>query len=200
MTEWLWNNKEWVFSGIGIVFLSGIVLVLKYFWSRRSRSYSSAPNAADSVQVPTGAPPPSELALDHIKTQTHILFIDDDTKFKVVDILARCGWIHTDRLSDISNIDDPRLRTAHIVFVDIQGVGLKLDFHAQGLGLAKAIKQRYRHKKVVIYSAQRDGDRFHEALRAADASLAKDADPYEFQQLAERLARDYWSAQTCYIS
>jgi hypothetical protein len=38
---------------------------------------------------------------------------------------------------------------------------------------------------VIIYSAETEGDRFHEALRKADSFLAKNADPYQFQRLVE---------------
>ena len=60
-----------------------------------------------------------------------------------------------------------------------------MGFHDEGLGLALAIKQKYPKKKVVIYSAETQGDRFHKALREADSFLAKNADPYEFQRLVE---------------
>lgn len=66
-----------------------------------------------------------------------------------------------------------------IFFVDIQGVGKKLDFQDEGLGLANALK----NKKVVIYSAENRGDRFHEA----DDSLPKNAEPFQFQQTIENL-------------
>jgi DNA-binding NtrC family response regulator len=123
-----------------------------------------------------------------LKARTHILFVDDDARFRVVDILKRSGWTHTRRVADLSSIDDPSVQQAHILFVDIHGVGKKLGFQDEGLGLASAIMQNYPKKKVVIYSAQTSGERFHEAFRKAADQLAKNADPYEFQQCAERLA------------
>lgn len=74
-----------------------------------------------------------------------------------------------------------------IFFVDIQGVGKKLDFQDEGLGLANALKNKYPNKKVVIYSAENRGDRFHEALKKADDSLPKNAEPFQFQQTIENL-------------
>lgn len=48
----------------------------------------------------------------------------------------------------------------------------------QGLGVAKAIKKRFKDKKVYLYSAQ------HHALNSdfnlLDGVLSKNADPYEF--------------------
>lgn len=74
---------------------------------------------------------------------------------------------------------------ADIFFVDIQGVGLKLGFRDEGLGLALALKEKYPDKKLVIYSAEPRGERFHKALKKADETLEKNADPYQFQQLVE---------------
>ncbi|WP_339841810.1 hypothetical protein, partial [uncultured Alcanivorax sp.] len=59
------------------------------------------------------------------------------------------------------------------------------EFFRGSLGLALAIKEKYKEKKVIIYSAETEGDRFHEALRKADSFLAKNADPYQFQRLVE---------------
>jgi DNA-binding NarL/FixJ family response regulator len=51
------------------------------------------------------------------------------------------------------------------------------------LGLALNLKKKYPAKRIVIYSAETQGDRFHEALRKADGFLPKNAEPYEFQQM-----------------
>jgi DNA-binding NarL/FixJ family response regulator len=91
---------------------------------------------------------------------------------------------------DVGSLDEQTVQQAQIMFVDIQGVGKKLGFRDEGLGLARALKEKYSKKKVVIYSAQVNGERFHEALRKADDFLPKNADPYEFQQLTERLANE----------
>ena len=29
--EWIWNNKEWVFSGIGVVVLTFLFAIIRYF-------------------------------------------------------------------------------------------------------------------------------------------------------------------------
>ena len=59
---------------------------------------------------------------------------------------------------------------ADVIFVDINGVGLELSVD-QGLGLASALKRKYPNKKIVIYSAETTGDRFHQALREVDFCL-----------------------------
>jgi len=128
--------------------------------------------------------------LDTRKKLTNILFVDDDTKFKVVSILKTAGWIHTKAVKDIGNLDEEFVKDAHIIFVDIQGVGKLLQTRDEGLGLALNLKKKYPDKRIVIYSAQTEGDRFHEALRKADAFLPKNAEPYEFQQLVEQYSEE----------
>lgn len=123
--------------------------------------------------------------LPELKESIRILFIDDDARFKVVSILKKSGWKFTKLIKDVSSLDDPEILESNILFIDIQGVGVALGFNDEGLGLALAVKDKYPMKKVVIYSAETEGNRFHEALRKADSFLPKNADPYEFQRIVE---------------
>lgn len=115
-----------------------------------------------------------------------ILFIDDDTRFRAVKIISKAGWPNVRIVKDIAHLNSPDVLDTDIFFIDIQGVGKAMQFADEGLGLASAIKKKYPLKKVVIYSAQTTGERFHEALRSADYSLPKNAEPFEFIQLVER--------------
>lgn len=198
MLNWIVDNKQWLFSGIGVAIITAVG------WLLRKR-FQAAPvengpaTVTNQNTVIIGSVQESHAGKKSTpaasqKATTHILFIDDDQKFKVVDILKKSGWTYTRRTSDVGSIDDPMIQQAHILFVDVQGVGRRLQFKDEGLGLAKAIKDKYPAKKVVIYSAQTQGERFHDALRKADDFLAKNADPYEFQQLTERLAAEVESA------
>ena len=126
------------------------------------------------------------LSLDSKKGTTRILFIDDEIKFKLVKILQKSGWLHTKLIKDVESLDQIDVYQADIIFVDIQGVGIELGFSEQGLGLASALKKKYPEKKVIIYSAEQTGDRFHKALREVDDWLPKDADPYQFQMMVEQ--------------
>ncbi|EHU9754481.1 hypothetical protein KZ559_004224 [Escherichia coli] len=126
--------------------------------------------------------------LDYKKNTTKILFIDDEVRFKVVKILQKAGWVHTKLIKDADSIDQVEIREAKIIFVDIQGVGLEITPNEEGLGLALALKTKYPEKKIIIYSAEQTGDRFHKALREVDDFLPKDADPYQFQTIVESFA------------
>lgn len=203
--NWIFNNKEWLFSGVGGV---AVAYVLKMvFWSPQ-RNGAKMGKGDGSLTANTGnvenhttvnvhsqsisddnlkkeAESEPNQDIGYFKDRTRILFIDDDNKFNVKAILKDGGWIHTNLLKDVSHLDQKEVVEADILFVDIQGVGVKLGFKDAGLGLALAIKERYPKKYVVIYSAETRGNRFHEALRKADSFLPKNADPYEFQRLVE---------------
>lgn len=124
-----------------------------------------------------------------LKRDTKILFIDDDSEFKIVSILKRMGWEYTSIVTDITSLEQTSLIEADVVFVDIQGVGVALQLSEEGLGLALAIKRRYPHKKVIIYSSREDGARFHVALQEADYSLPKTADPIRFEETIMRVLK-----------
>ncbi len=138
--------------------------------------------------------------LKNIKPMINILFIDDDNKFKVVKILKASGWINTKLVKDIKTLNETTLMNAHIVFVDVQGVGKQLDFKDEGLGLASAIKEKYADKKVIIYSAEPKGDRFHKALRQADDMLEKNAEPYEFESVIEQMTNKLYNDGALHVN
>ncbi len=164
-----WIKENQIFSGTGIILLGGIGFIFKYL------------NPGKLLGK-------SELSINEKKKTCRILFIDDN-QFKVPDILRNAGWVNTKRVKDINNIDDIDVANSDIFFVDIQGVGRALKFADEGLGLAQALKTKYPKKIVIIYSAENQGDRFHKALQSADATLSKNADPYEFQTLVEQFCR-----------
>ena len=141
-----------------------------------------------------------ERSIDEIKNICRILFIDDK-KFAVVDILHTAGWKNTKRIKDVKSLDDQDVNEANIIFVDVQGVGKSLKFKDEGLGLTKALKEKYPNKKVIVYSSEDEGkiETFHKALSIADERLSKNADPYEFQSIVEHLSKEAFSFEECII-
>ena len=128
--------------------------------------------------------------IEKLRKSTTILFIDDDTKFKMVKILVNEGWINTKSITDLKSYNDEIIKKSDIVFVDVQGVGKILDCKDEGLGLALNIKSRYSEKKVVIYSAVQTHNVFHDVIQKVDFLLSKDAEPYEFISLIERFSKE----------
>jgi hypothetical protein len=180
MIQWIIDNKEWLFSGAGAVVLAFIFGLIKI-------------KRKQNQKIETLAARPNLNVSPDLKSRTKILFIDDDPKFKVVTILKKSGWINTKSVKDIYNYDDPIVKETHIFFVDVQGVGKALDCKDEGLGLALNLKKKYPDKKVVIYSAETKGDRFHEGLRKADTFLPKNAEPYEFQEIVGQYSKEIFS-------
>ncbi len=145
----------------------------------------SPPNAGPSVP----ALQPSSLTVAEMKKNTKVLFVDDDQDFKIVGVLRKMGWKETKLIVDVASLEQKALADAHVVFVDIQGVGRQMEYTDEGLGLVLAIKRRYPDKKVVIYSAVEVGERFHPALQEADYSLPKTAEPIRFEETIVRVLR-----------
>jgi len=139
-----------------------------------------------------------ERDLEELKRITRILFIDDRV-FGNVQIIKDSGWSNTRQIKDVTSLDQSELRESHILFVDIQGVGKKLKFSEEGLGLIIALKKKYPNKKILVYSAEDQGkiEAFHKGIDIADARLSKTADPYEFQVLIEKFSRDAFGLTEC---
>lgn len=130
--------------------------------------------------------------LTEIKSVCNVLFIDND-KFKTVDRLKlNDGWKNTTWIKDVESFDQSEIVNAHVIFVDIQGVGKKLCPNDEGLGLIVAIKEKYPEKKVIMYSAEKQGkiDGLHPAADLVDGRLRKTAEHYEFQKKLEKMAQD----------
>lgn len=188
--DWIIENKEWIFSGAGIAIIGFIFTVI----FKKKKEQKPIINNNIKVEYKSNESNKqnildSDINQKDIKTKKEfikILFIDDDTKFKIIDILNTAGW-NTKIIKDIDNIDSELILSTHLFFVDINGVGKKLDFNDEGLGLANAIKKKYPKKKVVIYSSDEKGNRFHNALRNVDDFLPKNAEPIEFQGVIEQL-------------
>ncbi len=133
--------------------------------------------------------------IDTMLSKTTILFIDDDTNFNVVKILKESGWKKSKTVSDIKTLDVQTVKDADIIFVDINGVGKLLKLEYEGLDLALMLKQKYPDKKVIIYSANRNSNSFHQAWDVCDFKLEKNALPYQFQNLVEEYSIEKYKSK-----
>ncbi|WP_426767882.1 hypothetical protein [Erwinia aphidicola] len=194
---------NWAFGGVGIALLGAIGTFLKKFFFPKHERDDNPPHSQNTneqnvnlniynnnlaTEKVDDMNSSNEDCIELKKNNTKILFIDDEVRFKVVKILQRAGWLHTKLIKDADSLDQQEIKEAKIIFVDIQGVGIELTFKEEGLGLASALKNKYPEKKIIIYSAEQKGDRFHKALREVDDFLQKDADPYQFQRIVEDFA------------
>jgi hypothetical protein len=196
--EIITNNYEWIFSGVGVLIIGYIItFFLPHKNQKQDIPIINTPSTntnsfvvnnimGNTNQIDKSS---TENTDDRLKGKTKILFIDDNhTEYKMVSILKKSGWINTKSVKDVIDLDDPKVNEADIIFVDINGVGTTM-FQDQGLGLASALKKKYDSKKIILYSAEITGDRFHRALREVDGCLSKNAEPYQFINLIEEFAK-----------
>lgn len=189
------NNYEWIFSGIGAVILGWIITL----FVRKNQDKQLAPSGSSQQNSNTitinnnlGSQDKEYTAASAQsveKNSCNILFIDDQhADFKMVSILKKAGWSNTRAIKDLTDLDDHKAVDANIIFVDINGVGTQM-FEDQGLGLAAALKDKYPHKAIILYSAEPTGNRFNKKLRKVDDTLPKNAEPYEFISLIEQYSQ-----------
>lgn len=189
MIEWMINNKEWLFSGVGATILAGVFSLKKR--KNKTNSGVNNQNQYQTVNVYNGGidntGKSKSMNNNDLKRTVHILFIDDE-KFNMTQILKTMGWLNIEYRKNVVNPDDDVVLRSDVIFVDINGVGGGA-YRNQGIGLAAAIKQKHPEKKVVIYSAETTGDRFDEDLRKIDRCLPKNAEPIQFSNMIEDLCK-----------
>lgn len=205
--EWILANKEWFFSGIGVLLITAIWAFFKFVLTKKEKenniitqdnknitSNSSSSVVSTIINVSANGTDDKKKSqtltsdgITSMKDKIKILFIDDE-KFMMVDILKEAGWINTKRVKDVTNLELPIILESHIIFVDINGIAKNL-FKDQGIGLAGELKKKYPEKVIIIYSAESNGDRFHKTLRVVDECISKNAEPYEFIGLVEDAAK-----------
>lgn len=114
----------------------------------------------------------------------NVLIIDDQyTDYAIVKILSdrkKYPWINFSAIPDLKTIDEPQLRLADVVFVDIQGVGKYLTPKHEGLGIAEMILDKYPTKKVILYSSETKHNFTHPVLSRVYGRLEKEAEPRSF--------------------
>lgn len=69
MIDWVINNKEWVFSGVGIPVLGTLIWVVRYFGQRKSRGSVSI-ESRFPVTVPQEIPVNVPIAIERISPVT----------------------------------------------------------------------------------------------------------------------------------
>jgi PleD family two-component response regulator len=197
--EFISNNYQWIFSGIGVSMVGWLILFLfnrkkketpNTLTSTNSNSNNiTINNSVGNSTKESDSGVSTNQKQQQTKASCNILFIDDKhTEFNIVSILKRAGWVSTKAVKDLSDLDDYKVLEANIIFVDINGVGTRM-FEDQGLGLAAALKEKHPNKTVILYSADPTGDRFNKKLKIVDDSLPKNAEPYEFISLIEQYSQ-----------
>lgn len=204
------SNKEWLFSGLGIAILSVGYNIVRYFLRKEDSKAepNQTQNATQTQSVTINIPKErtdcdrygiknnqcSNITIEGMRAQTHILFIDDDKEFKIDKILKNAGWKNTSFFptADVKDTSADKIKNAHIIFVDIKGVGKTMYKEEEGLGLVRDLKIKYPEKKIIIYSAVSEHNIYHEAIKLADDHIPKNSQPAEFVSAIEHFAEEIW--------
>ena len=108
--------------------------------------------------------------IEQLKNSVEILFIDNEEFNLTKELKEKDGWKRIKCVTDIKSLSQPELKDAHILCVDIQGVGKEL-------GL----------------------DAFHPAEGYVDERLKKSANRYQFETALKRLAQEAFCLDNCAI-
>lgn len=221
MLEWVIDNKEWIFSGFGVSVIMYLFVYLgkktpkedthnnlnSSITTENSGSFNNSTtiNASGNSKVVIGTRKDHEtptkdsidqeryspITIEGQKAQTYILFIDNEG-FPIVNIIKNTGWKNCSLIKKISDLNIDKVQRSHIIFVDIRGVGEELFGKDAGLGVAKALKEKYPEKIIILYSAENNWNIFHEAINMVDDKIEKNAKPIEFISLIETYAAKVW--------
>jgi len=137
--------------------------------------------------------------IEDLKNIVKILIIDNEPFNLEKDLKEKEHWRNVVRIPDVESLSQTEVKEAHIICVDVQGVGVIMGFQDEGLGLIKAIKETYPEKKVIMYSAESQGkvDAFHPADDVVDGRMKKTSTRYNFEVTIERLAKDAFCLENC---
>lgn len=184
--------NPWSITIGGTVVAAAIIGIWKYFFLKKPTAAIANSNTSKATQNQSNNQSVTVNFFDkkndteELKTNSgitqviNVLFIDDDTRFKIVNILKKYPGINCQIIKDLEDFNTPSLVGANIVFIDIEGVGKILTPQEQGLGIVREIKTRYPNKYVVIYSSKIERNMTHPAFKLADGVLYKEAQPSEF--------------------
>lgn len=126
-------------------------------------------------------------SLAELKDKTRILFIDDE-ETDLVESLQSENW-HVKYIEDLDKYCNVDLKDAHIVCVDIKGVGKLLNIKEEGLGLIRNINEHYPEKKLILHSSYSTHDIFDDAIEVVDKKIYKNGQTHPFDTAFEELSQ-----------
>ena len=188
MINWIIDNKEWLLSGLGISVLASMKWIIKLFSHNKDRDKNSISNVInqtiniDNKDIVDNTENRTERKIKKSKSTVVILFIDDN-KVSFIQAMKKAGYSIVRYLKDCNNIHIQYVVDADIIFVDVNGVAMTLFPKEQGFGLAKAIKEQYPNKCVVLYSEE--PQYFKKDYNILDSVLPKNSEPYEFIKIID---------------
>ena len=125
-----------------------------------------------------------QLSIQEIRKRARILVIDD-SEFVYQSLFENDGY-NIDKWDDVNDL--PKLESGFydIIFLDIQGVGLKIS-KEQGLGILKHIRKVCPTQIIIAYSNADFSLRYQDFFSLANATLPKSDDYVQFKRKLDEL-------------
>ena len=121
---------KWIFSGVGV---AAFPVIWRIFFKKpknpeegitqnvniqtkknKSTNHSIIQKVNINVKNDSETNTKGISSLDELKQSKKIMFIDDDTKFQIVNILKKSGWVNTSIIKDLKSLDQ-----ADVICADI---------------------------------------------------------------------------------
>lgn len=179
--NWIKNNKEWIFSGIGVFILSSIptwiknllperaktwveqnwlvfvliivifILVTYIIWSRKGKNESIPKEKIQKDNILNYEP---HFSFEELKKKISIIVIDDDKTFPTKGFLDY-GYsiIELKKLKNERELRDLLENKYDVIVLDYFDIALDLS-HEDGIGILKSIKENNPSQIVIAYSNQ----------------------------------------------
>lgn len=130
------------------------------------------------------------LSLEEIKKRARLVVIDNE-EFPYLPLFRRDEY-QIEHWPDVKDL--PRLEENYfdIILLDIRGVGRDQTVD-EGLGILRHLRQVSPAQIIIVYSSSSYPLSFQDALRQADAVLAKGVDYIDFKRKVDDLLRERFS-------
>lgn len=114
--QFIFENKEWIFSGIGVSVISGIIALIRKQSGTKEQNQSVSQTV--NVNIPIGESLNNDNKQFREKEEISILFIDD-LSFDYVKNLKQAGYVNVKKISVVKRIDSPEICNANIILPDL---------------------------------------------------------------------------------
>lgn len=189
MINWIVENKEWVFSGIGVVIVVSLLGILKKFstkFLKKGRRYESISDAAS-------------LPLKEVKKRVKIVVIDDEEESFPWKLLQESEynieWWPNVGHQELEQLEN---REFDIIILDIQGIADEQLSPNDGLGILEHLKKVNPNQIVIAFSGHSyDLDKVP-FWKMADDSLKKPVNIIKCKEVLDKLIEEririkyYW--------
>lgn len=160
------KSWEWIFSGIGVAFLSGLFYMIIDIYKKKKEK-----NKSKNVE--------------HSKRAPKILVIDDHAN-PIVKLLKTEGYDVEEDNGSLKNLRYLETGYYDLILLDFDGVGIEFS-KKQGIGVLEHIKTKNPKQKILAYSNKNWGLDYQEFIQLADGVLGKNAGYGEYKRKIDEL-------------